>query len=55
MGATAIGSLFFMLLGILIFVAISRWVFRINDIIKRLDSILNALQAGLNLEEIKKK
>ncbi len=54
MEAAAIGSLFFMLLGILIFVAISRWVFRINHIIDRLDSIMNLLKAGLNVVEIKK-
>ena len=38
-----IGMLFVMLLVVLIMVAISRWIFRINDIIKRLDGILAAL------------
>ncbi|MDD4998774.1 MAG: hypothetical protein PHI99_11550 [Syntrophales bacterium] len=50
----AIGLLFVMLIGLLIFVAISRWVFRINDIIKRLDIIISALKTGKVLEETKK-
>ena len=46
--------LMFAMLFFLIGVIISRWIFRINDIINRLDSIVNLLQAGLNVEEIKK-
>jgi hypothetical protein len=34
------GALFFLLLFFAIGVALSRWVFRINDIIKRLDKIV---------------
>ncbi len=54
-GTTGIFAIFMIILFIAITVGISRWIFRINDIIKRLDSIINALQAGLNLEETKKK
>jgi hypothetical protein len=36
-------ALFFMLLVFLIMIALTRWIFRINDIIKRLDMILEAL------------
>jgi len=43
MNAMAVGSIVLFILGILIFVAISRWVFRINDIIKRLDTIIERL------------
>ena len=39
----------------LIMVAISRWIFRINHIVQRLDSIINALTIGLDLEETRKK
>jgi len=35
----------------LITVAISRWIFRINEIVNLLKSILNALSVGLELEE----
>lgn len=49
-----IPGLIFFAIAIAIFVSISRWVFRINDIIKRLDSIIIALKGGANLEEIKK-
>jgi hypothetical protein len=48
------GYLFAMLLFFLILVAISRWVFRINDIVNRLDSILKVLKAGQNIEDVKK-
>jgi len=37
----------------LIGVLILRWVLRINEILNRLDSIINALQVGFKLEEIK--
>jgi hypothetical protein len=39
----AIMGLLIFFLSILIFVAISRWVFRINDIVKRLDQIIELL------------
>jgi hypothetical protein len=29
-----------------IFVALSRWIFRVNDTIKRLDAILEAIKGG---------
>lgn len=32
------------LIGVLILVAISRWIFRINDIVKRLDEIVSLLK-----------
>jgi hypothetical protein len=47
--------IFFMFLFFLILVALSRWIFRINHIVTRLDNILNALTVGFNLEETKKK
>ncbi|MBM4337996.1 MAG: hypothetical protein FJ110_00470 [Deltaproteobacteria bacterium] len=46
---------FILILAIAIMVGISRWIFRINDIIKRLDSIINALKIGFDLEDVKKK
>ena len=48
-------SILVLVLVIAITIAIARWIFRINDIIKRLDSIINALKVGLDMEEIKKK
>lgn len=38
--------LFIIFLFFIILVALSRWIFRINDIIKRLDKILGALTAA---------
>lgn len=45
MAGTGMGFafLFIMFLFFLVLVALSRWIFRINDIIKRLDGILAAL------------
>ena len=43
MGASFVGAIFFLILVIAITVAISRWVFRINDIVKRLDKIIELL------------
>jgi hypothetical protein len=43
-----------MLLIFAIMVAISRWIFRVNDIVNRLDSIIILLKAGMNVEEVKK-
>lgn len=37
-------AILFFLLILLVMVSISRWIFRINDIIKRLDAILAALK-----------
>jgi hypothetical protein len=49
-----------MFLFFLITVAILRWILRINDIVKRLDgvcdrldSVINALKVGMNIEETK--
>jgi len=42
-GGAALG-LFFLILVIAITVAISRWVFRINDIVERLDNIVKRLE-----------
>ncbi len=53
-GASLAVFFFALILAIAIMVAISRWIFRINDIIKRLDSIINALKTGFNLEDDKK-
>lgn len=44
MGSSFITALLLFLVSILIIVAISRWVFRINDIVKRLDKIIELLQ-----------
>ena len=41
-----LGGLLILIISIAIFVAISRWVFRINDIIKRLDQIIDLLDPG---------
>jgi hypothetical protein len=38
--------LFWTILIIAIFVAIARWIFRINTIVRRLDSILEAVEGG---------
>jgi hypothetical protein len=38
-----LGALLMLVIFVLIFVAISRWVFRINDIVKRLDQIIDLL------------
>jgi len=46
-------GIFFLILFFAIGVLILRWAFRINDIINRLDSIINALKAGLKIEETK--
>lgn len=47
MGAAALGGmfiwLFVMFIAFLIGIAIMRWAFRINDIVKRLDMILERL------------
>ena len=40
-----VGVLFFILV-ICIFVAIARWIFRINAIVQRLDEIIYALQGN---------
>jgi hypothetical protein len=52
--------LFLTILFFAIGVAILRWVLRINDIVKRLDgvcdrldSVINALKVGMNIEETK--
>jgi len=44
-----------MLVFFLVGVLIIRWALRINEILNRLDSIINALQIGFKLEEIKRK
>jgi hypothetical protein len=32
------------LLMVLVFIALTRWIFRINDIVKRLDKIIDSLK-----------
>jgi len=46
MEGAGIAALLIMLIAVLIFVAISRWVFRINDIVKRLDQIIALMERG---------
>lgn len=41
-----LGGLLILIISIAILVAISRWVFRINDIIKRLDQIIALMERG---------
>lgn len=43
-GGFAMVYIFVVILIIAIFVAISRWVFRINDIVERLDKIVRLLE-----------
>ena len=43
MGDMAAFGLFWILVILVIFVAIMRWVFRINDIVNRLDKIVTLL------------
>jgi Na+-transporting methylmalonyl-CoA/oxaloacetate decarboxylase gamma subunit len=43
-GGAGFVALLFLILAIAIMVAISRWVFRINDIVERLDSIIALLR-----------
>lgn len=43
-------SLLMMLFCFLIMVGISRWIFRVNDIVKRLDSIVSLLKTGIDGE-----
>lgn len=38
------GLIFLFLLFFLLMVAISRWIFRINDIVKRMDNIIELLK-----------
>ena len=52
MDALALPLILFLLF-FLISVAISRWIFRVNDIVSLLKSILNALTIGLELEKTK--
>jgi len=44
MGAGVVAALFMFLLFFIIGVAISRWIFRINDIVNRLDRIVSLLE-----------
>lgn len=47
MGTGGLGfGLFLLILVVAITVAISRWVFRINDIVNRLDNIVELLRKG---------
>jgi len=48
-----IAWLFLLLLFFAVQVAILRWAFRVNHIVNRLDTIINALTVGLNIEEDK--
>lgn len=41
--------LLLIILAVAIMVAISRWVFRINDIVKRMDDIINLLAKSNSL------
>lgn len=52
--AMTIAFLFLSFLTVCILVFLSRWIFRINDIVNRLDSIINALKVAHGTEEIKK-
>ncbi len=51
---TAISYVFLMILMVAIAVAISRWIFRINDIVKNLEE-LNAKMGRLAANEINRK
>jgi uncharacterized protein YoxC len=49
--AALVISLLFMVLAIAIIVGISRWVFRINDIIGRMDKVIELLERQIRLRE----
>lgn len=49
-----LGPILLIVILIAVSVAISRWIFRINEIVLLLKNILRALEVGLNLEEEKK-
>lgn len=46
MGDLFSGGLVIALLVFCFFVAVSRWIFRVNDTIKRLDAILEAIKGS---------
>lgn len=49
--AALIMGLFIMVLAIAIVVGISRWIFRINDIIDRMDKMIELLERQIRLRE----
>lgn len=49
--AALIVSLFVLVFAIGIIVAISRWVFRINDMIDRMDKVIELLERQISLRE----
>ncbi len=49
--AALIMGLLFMVIAIAIVVGISRWVFRINDIIDRMDKMIELLERQIRLRE----